>query len=218
MNVIAATLLLDVRGGMREVRKELSRSMRKEIQQAGELGVKIREGTELDVAQFFELMASTCSRQKTRPNPPDVQAMTALWQAFIPDRSIRLTFAEASGQRIAGLCCIPFGKRVTLWKKGWNASHPELHANSMLAYDAFQWAMQQGYEECDFVAVKPDIARAVLNQVPLSESQRKTRDLFNLRLGGKPKLLPDAWIYIPNPALRLLYKQGSRFRFFWKMK
>jgi hypothetical protein len=49
------------------------------------------------------------------------------------------------------------------------------------------------------------MAIAILNGTPLTADQERSRHVFNVRLGGEPKLLPEAQIYFPNPVMRLVY-------------
>jgi hypothetical protein len=49
------------------------------------------------------------------------------------------------------------------------------------------------------------IADAILNGLPLTQTHQKTRDMFNIRIGGIPKLLPPARIWFANRFPRFCY-------------
>lgn len=205
MKVNEATVFIDVRHGIAEAERRMSRSARNNVRQAVRKGVRVREGDERDIPTFFELMAATCERQGTRPNPPNVEALRGLWRAFSASGHARLTFAECEGQVVSGLLSLPFGRVVNLWKKGWSSAHGDRHPNELLTYEALEWAAANGYETCDFAALEKDIAIALLNGDRITSAQTQTRHFFNLRFGGEAKLLPEARVLVDNAVLRLAY-------------
>jgi hypothetical protein len=106
---------------------------------------------------------------------------------------------------------IGHGRRLTIWKKGWNSEATRFHANSLLMVEALGWAAENGYSFVDLVAIDPGIARTVLSGVALSGPQLKSRDLFHLRLGAQPELLPPARVLIVNPHLRWIWSKLERY-------
>ncbi len=206
VDVISATLLVDLAGGMADIEKQMRKSMLMQVNRARRRGVTIREGDERDVGVFFSLMASTCERQGTRPSPHTESAMMALWNAFHPCGAIRLTLAECEGETVAGLLCLRFGPRVTAWKKGWSGKYSDRYPNQLLSYEAIEWAQRTGANVLDFAAMRRDIAEAMLEgKAPVKEWE-SSRDWFNLGFGNRPQLLPESKIYISNPLARFLYK------------
>jgi hypothetical protein len=99
---------------------------------------------------------------------------------------------------------------VTQWKKGWDGTHSEWHPNERLADHALEWAQAHGHRLCDFSAISRRTAEHILSDQPTDSSIARSRDMFNLRLGGYPQLLPLARIYLPNPLLRLAYRHTYR--------
>lgn len=81
-----------------------------------------------------------------------------------------------------------------------------MHPNDVLYYDGFLWACNNGYTMADIAGIDRDIAEAVIHGHPLTEKQKASRDYFNLRLGGTPKLLPKAVIYIDNQVARRAFR------------
>jgi lipid II:glycine glycyltransferase (peptidoglycan interpeptide bridge formation enzyme) len=207
LGVIDSTLLISHDSDFNDVIKRMNRETRRRIRQARETCLSVREGEKEELPVFFELMAATCRRQvSTPPNPLNLTLLKVLWEAFQPGKSIRLTFAVHNGEILAGLLCINFGNRVTLWKKGWSESGKEFRPNELLYADAFSWAYQNKFACCDFASLNRDIALSLLTGNPLSASQKKSRDMFNLRFGGAPKLLPQAMIYIKSNVLRRAFQ------------
>jgi hypothetical protein len=203
MGVIENTLLVDVSHGPDAIDRRMSKkdSLRK-VRIARQSGIAIREGTIDDVPLFFSLMSSTCNRQGVKPNPPTKEALQQLWLAFTEHDCLHMTFAEYNGEAVAGNLDIAFGKKVSLWKKGWNFKHADRYPNDLLYYESLHWACRNNYDHCDIGAFDRDLADAMQNGTPLTNAQKKSPNVFHLRFGGTPKILPPARIWIANPILR----------------
>jgi hypothetical protein len=205
LNVNNATWIIDLMRDFRVVEQEISKQTRKKVKQALNRGVTIREGGRGDLGTFFELMLSTCKRQRTAPVPSDLQLLEALWDAGQPG-FIRLTFAECERRPLAGLITILFGRTVSLWKRGWSSLEAERHPNELLIYEALRWSNSNGYHLADFCALDIGIALNMLRGKPLTSDQERSRHTFHIRFGGSPRLLPEAEIYLPNPIVRGAYR------------
>jgi lipid II:glycine glycyltransferase (peptidoglycan interpeptide bridge formation enzyme) len=211
--LIEATLLVETSCSQTDILGRMSRKMRQKIRQSKGRGTIIREGSVLDLPIFFELMLATCRRQdNVIPNPASLASLQSIWSQFYSVGKLRLTIAEIDGSPVSGLLSIIFGDRVTLWKKGWNSEHSDRRPNELLYYETLEWSRRQGYKICDLGAVAPDIARTLLRQNQLSEEQMQSGNFFNLGFGGLPVLLPKAWVWFPNPIIRLIYNVLFRYR------
>lgn len=208
--IISATQVIDVSRPWEAIEKDFRRSTRKKIRQGKDRGVVITEGGAADVAQFFELMKSTCVRQETSPNPASVEATQALWQAFETPRRIRIHFAEHEGRRIAAGLCLLFGDRVTFWKKGWDQSNPLLQSNTILTCNAIQWAAEHGYKWLDFSAVSRDVAEAMIAKAELPADVEERRDFFNLGFGGEGWVLPPVLVRFRTRLERWAFRCAQR--------
>jgi hypothetical protein len=206
MGVIETTLLVDLNKSSEALDKGMNRKTRKNARTANQKSVVIREGTEKDVGLFFHLMKATCERQGAKPNPATEETLRQFWCTFSERNCLRVTFAEYDHEAIAGSLNIVFGKKVNLWKKGWNFKHPDCYPNDLLYYDILHWARSNNYSHCDFMGFDRGIANALLKGEALSEAQEKSRHIFNLRFGGEPKILPPARIWIANPLNRFAYE------------
>lgn len=205
-----ATWIVDLKDGIEALERRMNKWTRKKIKQAINRSVTIREGEREDVRTFFELMLSTCQRQGVAPSPRNERMLLALWDAARPAGCIRLTFAEYERKPLAGLVCIVFGQTAYLWKKGWSSSDGLRHPNELLTYEMLRWANSRGYQFADFCAVDFGIAVTMLRGQPLSPEQETSRDVFNIRFGGSPRLMPEARVYFPNPMIRLAYRMAFR--------
>ena len=205
--VIDATLLFPLDGGKEHIDKRMTSTSRYSIRQGIRKGVLIREATMDDIPIFFEMMSASCKRQGIRtPNPGSVEALKNLWNVFYGKGCLRLTLAEYNGEPVASLLCINFANRVTFWKKGWSGKGRGMNPNDALYYEAMLWAHKNGYAIVDFAGIDREIAETIIDGHRLTEKQKSGRDYFNLRLGGIPKLLPKAVIYIDSPVARRAFK------------
>lgn len=204
--VIESTWLIGLgskRGGMD---RAMTANTRREARQAIRRGVSVRQGKREDLPVFFEMMRSSCRRQKTMPNPGDVAFLYSLWDTSEPRNCIRLFLAEYEGVPLGGLMCIPFGRIMYAWKKGWSEAGSAHRPNELLNYDCLKWSAENGFDSVDFGAFDDEMALALLRGKPISEECKASRHFFNVRFGGRPVILPPAMIYIPNPLLRLAYR------------
>lgn len=206
MDVIEATYLVNVSEGMEPVRKRMHPKMRQYVRKAREQNLGMRTGSEQDLPLFFKLMCATCQRQQTAPNPGSLDSLRRLWHLFAGSNSAELAFAGRDGHDVAGRMNLIFGNRVTQWKKGWDGTNPNWHANEFLADHALEWAHAQGYRFCDFSAINRLTAEHLLSGKPSDDTIARSRDMFNLRLGGFPRLLPRAHLLLVNPLLRWGYR------------
>lgn len=205
--VIRATATIDLRGGRAAWEPRMHSKTRQQARAALKRGVTIRAGGRDELPLFFSLMCESCRRQNTRPNPGRVEALTALWDAFTPHA--RLGFADVEGETIAGLLMIGHGPRLTFWKKGWNSRGAQLYANCLLMVECLEWATNWGYALVDFAGLDHMLADTLLRGEPLNEAQQRGRDMFNLRLGADPQLVPPAQLMILNPVLRQLHRLAT---------
>lgn len=204
--VNSATWLIDLREGFEAVTRRMGSSTRRRARQAVARDVKIREGGRQDLPTFFDLMLSSCRRQKVRPNPQNISELLALWDAAHPVGAIRLWFAEHEGKPLTGYLFIGFGKTFTAWKKGWTSTDGHRSPNDLSIYESLKWASQSGYDFYDFSAFDRQMGKAIIKGEPLSRQQARSRYMFLTRFGGSPRLLPETRVYIPNPVIRFAYR------------
>ncbi len=169
-------------------------------------GLTVREGGETDLGAFFRLMRETCRRQETAPNPATEAAVRQIWAAFHPRGRFRLILAEYEREPVAAALCLCFGRRLTIWKKGWSGRHPDKKPNHLVMLEALKWAHAQGFQLLDCVGMNREMAAAVLRGDPLTEEQKKDRTYFFLGFGGRPVLLPEARVHIPSSFQKSIYR------------
>ena len=206
--VIRSTAMIDLSGGKEVTLHRMNRQVRREVKLANKQGVMIRFGSREDLPAFFDLMLASCRRQGATPNPSRLELLEALWDAFQP--KVWLGLATLGGELTSGLFMIGHGRRMTFWKKGWNRLAKNSYANCLLNVEAISHAQNLGYSSVDFAGVNPQIAETLISGKELSPEQLRSRDMFNLRLGAVPHLLPPARLLIINPVLRTAFHLGRK--------
>lgn len=207
MGIISASCWVPLTGGTAAWEQRISRSRLNEVRRAARRGVTVREGNDADIPKFFELMSSTCKRQGVQPNPSSLEALQQLVSVFRASGESRISFADCEGETMACVLELRFGGRMTAWKKGWNGTFADRHPNSFLAYESLRWAAGLGLQHLDFAGMDRHLAECLLARRPLTEEQKKGRDIFNLSFGAEPHLLPPALILWRNQLVRLIYRR-----------
>jgi len=198
--ILDATLVADVAGGPVAVEARMSRKAKQHSRFAQKSGVKVVECGREGLPIFFELMLGSCRRQGVSPNPGRLDLLERLWDVWFPE--VRLLLARYQSQWVAGLLLLRFNRRCTFWKKGWNEACPELHANAFLNHHAMLMAAEWQCDEVDFVGMDRSLALRWRENKPMEEVLAKSRYAFNLRLGARPRILPQAHLYLPSHAWR----------------
>lgn len=217
-SIISATHCVEVDRPGVDWRKGMRKTTQSQVRMAVRRGVTIRVGGEEDLPVFFDLMLKTCERQGTSPNPSRIESLHSLWKHFSAMDRIRVTLGEHEGKVLAAALCLRFGKRVTLWKKGWNSQGYNLHPNDLVFYESIEWTQSIGCQWMDFVGMDPEIARSNIANKPLTPEQSASRYVFLMRFGGVSQLLPPAQIYFRNPILRFLYPKITPLLLWWERK
>ncbi|MBM4308855.1 MAG: GNAT family N-acetyltransferase [Deltaproteobacteria bacterium] len=198
------TTFIDLTLDLNTILGRMTKKVRQRIRQGERNEIKVREGTREDIPSFFQLMLSTCQRQGVMPNPSSEDFFKIMWDILSSNKNIKLFIAEHDGEIVSGLLNIPFGKVVYAYKLGWSGKFETMRPNHVLHWDAIKWAKSAGYISFDFVGIEWNTAEAILEGKHFYEVA-KGPTLFKLGFGGEVKLLPEAWYFIKNPFLELIY-------------
>ncbi len=201
-----ATMCVRLGPNLPPIETRFRKTIQQEARQAVRRGVVIREGGVGDIPDFFRMMCVTSRRQKSSPNPATEAAARRLYTAFHEKGLARLTLADCDGRPTAGILAIRFGRRVTLWKKGWTEEFREKHPNTLLTVELLQWAEGQGAALCDFVAMNRRYARALLAGTASPASGQARRDFFLMGFGSEPRLLPLGRVWFRRRLARWAYR------------
>lgn len=204
--IITATWLTPLDGGIDQVIARMRRETRAKLRKALRCQVRVVEGGREDLEVFFDLMLKTCERQGVAPNPGTRDVLEAVWDSFHGGGNIRLGIAVYEGRPISAALSLRFGGRLSIWKKGSDPDFLKLHPMEPVYHDSLEWGCREGDHICDHGSLKQATAETLLAGHPLTDEMKSSRDFYNMRFGGHAELLPEAWIYIPNPLLRAIYR------------
>ena len=162
VSVAKATLIIDLGMELDDIFAHVKKKTRYDIRYGQRKGVIVRDGKKEEIGLFYQLMLSTCSRQKVSPNPSTEEFFQEMWRLFSPHDYIRLFIAEVNGEVLSSAWVVAFGDTVRLWKVGWSGNQGKLCPNQVLWWEIIKWAKRNKYCSLDFVGIDPDAARAVL--------------------------------------------------------
>ena len=205
VNVIAATLMIDLSLDFDEILTNMKKKTRQYIRQGQRKGVKVRLGSKEDIGAFYRLMLASCKRQGVSPNPSDENYANKLWRIFNKHGYITLLLAEYKNEVLSALLAISFGKIVRAWKIGWSGHYRDCRPNHVLLWELISLAKIRGYKYLDIVGLNSKIAKAILSNNPLPITGNRDVPFFKLGFGGNPVILSDAFVYIYNPVFRWGY-------------
>jgi lipid II:glycine glycyltransferase (peptidoglycan interpeptide bridge formation enzyme) len=199
-----ATCVLDLSPSSDDLLEGMSTSKRRNLRTAERKGVTVREGCEDDLPLFYRILLATAQRQNFSVYPEGY--FRALWRIFCDRGSIRLALADHGGEIVSGQLVVAFNATVVNKASAWSGAKGQLCPNELLQWSAILWAKNAGYRWYDFEGVARDAAEAVLRNAPLPEAYSNTVTSFKLGFGGKPRILPDTYDYVPSGAVRWAYR------------
>jgi peptidoglycan pentaglycine glycine transferase (the first glycine) len=200
----SATILIDLRADLEAIQSDMRRKTRQHIRRGLREGVTVREGDFGDLETFYRLHVATGRRQRFSPYP--ARHFTTLWRAFRPAGAVRLFVAEYKGEALSGLMVLIHGDTVHTHAMGWSGRHPRCMSNEVLYWSAIAWSKSEGYRWWDFTWIDPTAGAALANGEPLPEDLRSSVTFFKVGFGGAVTLLPGAYDYVDNPALRVGFR------------
>lgn len=203
--VPVTTTWVDLPDGEGSIRSRMKKSFRQSANKALRGGVTVREGTSIDLPGFYRLMLQSCKRQNVRPNPANPGFLEDLWRVFRPRGHVHLLLAEYEGRVVSGDLIIRFGRRADFWKTGWSGELARMGPNHLLQLRGLELAHTLGCKICDLGPLGRIHGKALMGAQDLLEPMKGSSGHFKVNCGGVPRLIPPAFFYFPNPALRSLY-------------
>jgi lipid II:glycine glycyltransferase (peptidoglycan interpeptide bridge formation enzyme) len=206
VEVEGATTMIDLSLDLDDIKSRMSPKNRRNIRFGYKKGIKVRQGCEIEVPVFYQMMRETCRRRGVDPNPPDVDFFIELWRNFAPYGKVKLFLTEYNNDIISGIFAIPHGDTLRTWKFGWNGKYGKLKPNDVLNWEIIGWAKTQGYRYYDFVGIDRKLAELISRGAHFSKVTEGP-DFFKLAFGGDVYILPKPYYYIYNPLFRFLYSK-----------
>jgi lipid II:glycine glycyltransferase (peptidoglycan interpeptide bridge formation enzyme) len=199
-----ATILIDLHADLDSIQAEMRRKTRQHIRKGLRDGIAVREGDERDLDAFYRLHTATGRRQSFSPYPE--RHFTTLWDAFRPTGGVRLFLAEHDDEVVSGLVLLIHGDTVHTHAMGWSGRHAHRMPNEVLYWSAIAWSKERGYRCWDFTWIDPRAGDAIVSGEALPDDLRRSVTFFKLGFGGTVTVLPAAYDYVDNPALRVAFR------------
>jgi lipid II:glycine glycyltransferase (peptidoglycan interpeptide bridge formation enzyme) len=100
---------------------------------------------------------------------------------------------------------------MQLWRVGWSGKHDGCDPNDVLHWEMIKWAKENGFQQFDFLHIRPDHARAILRGEKVKDSYSGVTD-YKLAFGGQLRVLPELYYFSFQPAVQMaLESVGERF-------
>ncbi len=185
-----ATLLIDLRQSIDEMLADMSMTKRQNLRRAVRKGVQVRLGDGSDAETIRTLIWATCRRRGLSPAPGQLDYLPNLWRLLGPSGQVKFFLAELDGVPLAAAVVLVFQGKMQLWRVGWNGTHEKHNPNDLLHWEAMKWGKEHGCELFDFMHIRPDHARALLQGERPHDSYSGVTE-FKISYGGQLRLLPD---------------------------
>lgn len=198
-----ATALIYLTKNLDVILADMNPTTRYNIRLGQRKEVTVREGTEHDLHTYHHILTLTGQRQNFSVFPKEYYL--EMWRVFSPHGYIKLFLAEYKGEVVSAQLAIPFGDTVINKLSVWSGRYGNRRPNEVLQWSTIEWAKSEGYQYYDLEGIKPEAAKAILNQEPLPDSLRQTVTSFKLGFSKDVILFPGAYAHIHNPYLRWAY-------------
>jgi hypothetical protein len=136
---------------------DLKKQLRKNIRNAENKGVTVKEGDRKDVDFIYSSVSQRLEDQQLFLGMPK-EYFYNLYDVFYP-RNLRIFLAEYAGERVGGIIILCFKGKVSVW---FGAAQPELsgfYPNDLLHWSIIQWANKEGFKEFEIIgANSPSIS------------------------------------------------------------
>jgi peptidoglycan pentaglycine glycine transferase (the first glycine) len=203
-----ATLLIDLSESIEKLFAGLSMTKRQNIRKALRKGGRVRIGDGVDADTVRDLMWAGCQRRNVKPSPPQLDFFDNLWRLMNPFGGVKFFLAEIDGKPVASAVVLVYHGRMQLYRVGWTGTHAEWHPNDLLHWEMLRWGHENGCHTFDFMHIKPQHARALLNGEKVKDSFSGITE-FKTGFGGALRLLPEVQYRSYNPLIHFALNLGA---------
>jgi lipid II:glycine glycyltransferase (peptidoglycan interpeptide bridge formation enzyme) len=206
----AASIRIDLRRDIEDLRKGLSKANRRRARHWAERGVRVRMGSRDDIAVVTELIARSAAHQHFEPLSPEY--VRNLHEELDAEQHAAVFVAEVDGSPAAALLCTRCGGVVKQRLSGMERSERARKdgVTAATVWRAMQWAKTNGYHTYDFGGISARAARVLLDDEPEPTTQLKGTEQFKASFGGEVFRYPEPVELISFPPLRLAYDFSRR--------
>jgi lipid II:glycine glycyltransferase (peptidoglycan interpeptide bridge formation enzyme) len=204
----ASSLRVDLDADIEELRRNLTKRLRKRTNQWPRQGVTVRVGGVDDLPQFAELVRQTGEHQGFPVF--DLNYFTTMHRELSADGHFVLFIGEYEGHPVSAQLCTGCGDTLTARMTGFDRSSPGAHLRvpAAVIWTAIQWGKANGYRWFDLGSVE-ERSMAVL-EAGGSVDDMPSSDQIKMNFGGQPFRYPPAVEFIASPVVRLGYDLARR--------
>lgn len=205
-----ASLRLDLTKDEDELWAGLPREARRRARKWPELGVRVRRGTQDDVALLARLHAATAHHQGFEPIPFDY--MATLYRRLAPAGHAELFVGEIEGRPVFAdlltACGGVLKGRLTGMDRDSDAGR--LRVSAAVRWEEIRWAKANGYRWFDFGGLA-DTAVSTLMDNGSPPSALTSSEAFKASFGGTPMRYSTPVEVISSPVVRFAYDLTRRW-------
>jgi glycosyltransferase involved in cell wall biosynthesis/lipid II:glycine glycyltransferase (peptidoglycan interpeptide bridge formation enzyme) len=206
----AASLRLDLGRDEDELRAGLQKRLQRWTRRWPTRGVRVRRGTQDDVAFLARLHAASAQHHGFEPIPLDY--LTNLYQRLAPAGHAELFVGEIEGKPVAARLFTGCGGVLKERLVGMDRDSVagKLSVPAAIEWEAIRWAKANGYRWVDFGGIG-DTAVSTLEDERSDSSTLTSSEAFKASFGGTPFRYPTPVEIISSPVVRVAYDLSQRW-------
>jgi lipid II:glycine glycyltransferase (peptidoglycan interpeptide bridge formation enzyme) len=208
----AASIRVDLRRDIEDLRKGLTKANRRRTRHWAERGVRVRMGSRDDIPVVADLVGRSAEHQQFEPLSSGY--IENLHRELDAEQHAAVFVAEIDGSPAAALLCTGCGGVVKQRLSGMERSERARRdgVSAATVWRAMEWAKANGYHTYDFGGISLRAADALLGGEPESSAPLKGTERFKTSFGGEVFRYPEQVELLSSPTLRLAYDISRRTR------
>jgi len=150
-----STIVVDLTPEPEAILGRMKSKWRYNVRLAARKGVTVREGTEVDLPAFQQLMEETSRRDDFAVHSFDYQ--TAAYHLIVPAGQAVWLLAEYESKLLAGIVVFGFGDKAWYFWGASSGQHRNLMPNHALQWAAMRWARERGCRTYDLCGIPDEV-------------------------------------------------------------
>lgn len=202
-NQPSATIIVDLDMGIDKVMQSMRKRTREYIKYSARNGVTVKVGGLKDLPEFTRIMRMTARREGFIPRTQVYYEDE--WTIFNDLNQTILFMAYYQGQLLAVHMAYRFGNHAAYFHGGSSKEFTELRPNSLLVWEAIQWAKSQGCCSYDLWGIPDEVGLAVSEgkEPPVLNRADGLWGVYHFKRGFSKNIIGyiGSWDYVYNPIL-----------------
>lgn len=141
--------LINLDRSVDEIRRDIHKPRRKNINRSTKKGVKIEEITEKDLVPiFYHLLAETYTTRKIRLE--DINFFEGIFDVLVRQKKAKFFLAKYEGEYIATRLVLTYKGVIYDWHAGSDKKFLSLYPNDLIVWHILKWGSENGFHTFDF--------------------------------------------------------------------